>query len=94
MATFAFSPVTVVFVLLLGVLFFGKDLPDVARKLGSQFKDLKKGLDEFNSVKRDVVQRAGLDKLDVSLGDDPLGMEETVKQVTQATKFEPPASQV
>lgn len=88
------SPVTIAMILVLGVLFFGKNLPDVARQLGSSFKDLKKGLDEFNDLKRDVSRSVSLDGLDSSLSRD-LDLEKAIQEETEkhsavGTRFEPP----
>lgn len=44
------SPVTVMIVLGLGVMFFGKNLPDIARQVGLAFLEFKKGMNEFTSV--------------------------------------------
>jgi len=41
---FGISPVTVVILLFIGVLLFGKDLPEVARSLGKHLLDLRRSL--------------------------------------------------
>jgi sec-independent protein translocase protein TatA len=41
---FGISPVTVVILVFIGVLLFGKDLPDVARNLGKHLLDLRRSL--------------------------------------------------
>jgi sec-independent protein translocase protein TatA len=41
---FGLSPATVVLLLVIGVLLFGKDLPDVARRIGKQVLDLRRSL--------------------------------------------------
>jgi sec-independent protein translocase protein TatA len=41
---FGISPGTLVILVLIGVLLFGKDLPDVARKLGKSILDLRRTL--------------------------------------------------
>jgi sec-independent protein translocase protein TatA len=41
---FGISPVTVVILVFIGVLLFGKDLPEVARNLGKHLLDLRRSL--------------------------------------------------
>ena len=41
---FGLNPLTVIAVLVIGVLLFGKDLPEVARKLGKSLMEFKRGL--------------------------------------------------
>jgi sec-independent protein translocase protein TatA len=41
---FGLNPATLVILVFIGVLLFGKDLPDVARKLGKQLLDLRRSL--------------------------------------------------
>jgi sec-independent protein translocase protein TatA len=41
---FGLNPLTVIAVLVIGVLLFGKDLPEVARKLGKGLMEFKRGL--------------------------------------------------
>ncbi len=71
------NPVTVVLVLLLGVLFFGKDLPDVAKRVGLSLMEFKKGVSEVGESAKGVTG-----------DDDDWKAEETVSSVD--TKFEPP----
>ena len=42
----------VVIVLILGVLFFGKNLPGVARRVGSALVEFRKGLNEWRETHR------------------------------------------
>ena len=41
---FGISPATMIMLLVIGVLLFGKDLPDVARKLGKSLLDIRRSL--------------------------------------------------
>jgi Sec-independent protein translocase protein TatA len=41
------SPITIIAVLLLGVLFFGKNLPQVAQQIGSALLEFRKGINEW-----------------------------------------------
>jgi sec-independent protein translocase protein TatA len=41
---FAFNPVHIAFVLLIGILFFGKKLPEIGRSLGKGIVEFRKGL--------------------------------------------------
>jgi len=45
------SPFSVIAVLVLGVLFFGKNLPGVARQIGLALIEFRKGLDEWKDVR-------------------------------------------
>ncbi len=87
------SPVAIGFVLLLGVLFFGKNLPEVARQLGSGFKDLKRGFNEFSELKRDIGRGISLDSMESTLSKDSDSglIDETEKHSSSGTRFEPPA---
>ena len=83
------NPLHIFIVLVLGVLFFGKNLPVVARQIGSALIEFRKGLNEWKDVhgrssgsgvagtvsgKSSVVDDDSLERFE-SLG----------------TKFEPPA---
>ena len=41
---FGINPATMILLLVIGVLLFGKDLPDVARKLGKGLLDIRRSL--------------------------------------------------
>jgi sec-independent protein translocase protein TatA len=41
---FGINPVTMILLLVIGVLLFGKDLPDVARKVGKSLLDVRRSL--------------------------------------------------
>ncbi|MDR1483469.1 MAG: twin-arginine translocase TatA/TatE family subunit [Planctomycetaceae bacterium] len=43
------SPFYVILLMIAGVLIFGKDLPDVMRKLGSALMEFRKGMSEVSS---------------------------------------------
>ncbi|MDR2344820.1 MAG: twin-arginine translocase TatA/TatE family subunit [Planctomycetaceae bacterium] len=43
------SPLYVILLMVIGVVIFGKDLPDVMRKLGTALMEFRKGMSEFNS---------------------------------------------
>ena len=44
------SPIYVIVVLVLGVLFFGRNLPGVARQLGASLIEFRKGLNDWKEV--------------------------------------------
>lgn len=46
------SPFQIVLILLVGVLIFGKNLPDVARRIGLGLMEFKKGLNEMNELSK------------------------------------------
>jgi sec-independent protein translocase protein TatA len=41
------NPLHIIIILVLGVLIFGKNLPDVARQIGSALLEFRKGLNEW-----------------------------------------------
>ena len=58
------TPFHIIIVLILGVLFFGKNLPGVARQVGSALLELRKGLNEW---KEDYGRSTGVgERTDVS----------------------------
>ena len=82
------NPFYVVIVLVLGVLFFGKNLPAVAKQIGSSLMEFRKGLDEWKEEIRHRTSDAGGNKKAV-VQDDP---EECFESL--GTKFEPPSGDV
>ncbi len=81
------NPVTVVLVLLLGVLFFGKDLPEIAKKVGLSLMEFRKGLSEVNESARGMTLDHTLQS-EIAV-DEPEKLE---KFESFGTKFEPPAN--
>jgi len=78
------SPVHVIIVLVLGVLFFGKNLPAVAKQIGSSFLEFRKGLNEWKETQG---RSSGVgDRKAVSM---PEELEERFEVF--GTKFEPPS---
>ena len=84
----SFNPLTVIIVLVLGVLFFGKDLPGVAKQIGSALIEFRKGLDEWKEM-RHSVPSAGKGK---SVATREVAEEESPERFESfGTKFEPPS---
>ncbi|MDR0336471.1 MAG: twin-arginine translocase TatA/TatE family subunit [Planctomycetaceae bacterium] len=87
------TPFQIVVVLVLGVLFFGKNLPEVARQIGLGLMELRKGLNELNDLSKNVTngrnhsKTSTTNKTTHSTNDE----EETEKYEPTGTKFEPPA---
>ncbi len=86
------NPVTIIIVLGLGVLFFGKNLPDVARQVGLAFMEFRKGMSEFGSVldlkdlgtsSKSVRRSSSTSKLPEDISEE--------RQEVLGEKFEPPA---
>ena len=46
----SYSPIYVITVLVLGVLFFGRNLPGVVRQLGASMVEFRKGLNDWKEV--------------------------------------------
>ena len=81
-----FSAFHIVIVLILGVLFFGKDLPGVARQIGTALIEFRKGLDEWKEVR---VERKSVGLKSSDTGVVPDEPEERFESL--GTKFEPPS---
>ena len=78
-----FSPGYVIIILVLGVLIFGKNLPVVAKQIGSALLEFRKGVNEWKEMQH-RSSSAGRGKNTV------------VEEVTErfesfGTKFEPPS---
>jgi sec-independent protein translocase protein TatA len=80
------TPFQVIVVLVLGVLFFGKNLPQVARQIGLGLMELKKGMNELSDHSKNKRQS---DILTPSHSTEA-AVEETEKYEAVGTKFEPP----
>ena len=85
------SPIHIIIVLVLGVLFFGKNLPAVAKQIGSSLLEFRKGLDEWREL-RPGVPNAGKSK-SVAAGAVPTEEEPVERFEMLGTKFEPPPSE-
>ncbi|MDR3233036.1 MAG: twin-arginine translocase TatA/TatE family subunit [Planctomycetaceae bacterium] len=79
------SPITVIAVLLLGVLLFGKNLPQAARQIGSALIEFRKGVNEWKEAAKREVLKEGENKKE-SVG---AVLEEDYKP--SGTKFVPPS---
>jgi sec-independent protein translocase protein TatA len=83
------NPITVMAVLALGVLLFGKNLPDVARQVGLALMEFKRGMNELKGTLdigslEPVSSRSKVRSEDVS--ESPV----QESQESVGTKFEPP----
>ena len=82
-----FSAFHIIIVLILGVLFFGKDLPGVARQIGTALIEFRKGLDEWKEVR---VERKSVGLKSSDTGVVPDEPEERFESL--GAKFEPPSA--
>jgi len=80
------NPFHIIIVLVLGVLFFGKNLPAVAKQIGSSLLEFRKGLNEWKEVR--VERKSGGHKSS-DFGSKPEDLEERFEGF--GTKFEPPS---
>ena len=78
------TPFHIIVVLVLGVLFFGKNLPGVARQVGTALLELRKGLNEWKETHHRSAS--------VNAGKPAAAKEEPEESFeTLGTKFEPPS---
>ena len=79
------NPLHVIIVLVLGVLFFGKNLPGVAKQIGSALLEFRKGVDEWKEL-RHRSPNMNVGKTET------LDNESTEHFESFGTKFEPPSA--
>ncbi|MDR0608770.1 MAG: twin-arginine translocase TatA/TatE family subunit [Planctomycetaceae bacterium] len=88
------TPFQIVAVLVLGVLFFGKNLPEVARQIGLGLMELKKGLNELNDLSKNVTNGHRRTKSSTANESTKESIDsaddETEKYELIGAKFEPP----
>ena len=83
------SPIHIVIVLVLGVLFFGKNLPAVAKQVGNSLLEFRKGLNEW---KETHVRSSGSGTSGAVSGESAAVDEGPVERFESlGTKFEPPS---
>lgn len=83
------SPVQVLVVLILGVLFFGKNLPDVAKRVGLSIMEFKKRLNEIGEATKEIATKESRSKNLVDNESEEQG--DTEKYESIGSKFEPPS---
>lgn len=83
------SPIQIIVVLVLGVLFFGKNLPDVAKQVGKSLLELRKGLKEIGDIAKDATTSGVPEDHESQSGETHLD-QKTDKYESSGTKFEPP----
>jgi len=77
------TPFSVIVILVLGVLFFGRNLPGVASQIGTALIEFRKGLDEWKEVRGRSSSDIGNT---MAVKDEPDERFESF-----GTKFEPPS---
>ena len=84
-------PVLIIVLMLLGVLFFGKELPSVAKQVGQGMLEFRKGISELSDIKNFDTgsSRARPGASGGTLGGE---MEEDEHQEVIGTKFSPQSS--
>ena len=82
----SYSPIYVIFVLVLGVLFFGRNLPEVARQLGASLVEFRKGLNEWKEVRSHSSS--------VGVSNSRVVKQESEGFESLGAKFEPPSEGV
>jgi len=82
------NPLSIVVILILGVLFFGKNLPGVVRKIGSAMLEFRRGVDEWKEL-QNRPSGVGSSVVGRSAGGVQDKSEEHFESL--GTKFEPPS---
>lgn len=83
------SPFHIIIVLVLGVLFFGRNLPGVAKQIGSALMEFRKGLGEW---KEEYHRPSGVSSSGVRRSSNAPKEESPERFESLGTKFEPPSS--
>ena len=78
------APWSIIIILVLGVLFFGKNLPGVVRKLGLALTEFRKGVDEWKETHHRSSASVGAGKVQPEVMQD-----EGERFEALGTKFEP-----
>ena len=78
------TPWGIIIILVLGVLFFGKNLPDMAHKLGLALTEFRKGVDEWKETHHRSATSVGAGKVQPEVMRD-----EDERFEALGTKFEP-----
>ncbi|HEY4760664.1 MAG TPA: twin-arginine translocase TatA/TatE family subunit [Thermoguttaceae bacterium] len=83
------APTEMIVLLVIAVLLFGQNLPEVLRKLGKSYAEFRRGMkkieDEIRSVTSDFTSSTTSQSTTTKLQDDPSDRDEPT-----APKFEPP----
>ena len=82
------TPLTIIFLLLIGVMLFGGKLPEMARDFGKSLLEFHRGMNEWgNEAKKTIFDEA----TPKAAKEDPVPTPKPETQETSAPKFEPPA---
>lgn len=87
---FGFGEIFVIMVI--AVLLFGERLPEVAKTLGKQFMEFKKGLNSIQEELQSTLRAEATSSEPHSYGSEPRTIAEDRDEAT-APKFEPPKSE-
>jgi len=81
-----FSPFHIIIVLVLGVILFGKNLPTIAKQIGSALMEFRRGMDDWKEVRAERKNGGHKSSDTVAVRDES---EERFESL--GTKFEPPS---
>ena len=82
----SFSPFHIIIVLVLGVLLFGRNLPAMAKQIGSALMEFRKGMDDWREVRAE--RKSGGHKS----SDTAVAQDESAEHFESlGAKFEPPS---
>ena len=87
----SFSPFHIIIVLVLGVLLFGKNLPAMAKQIGSALMEFRKGMDDWGEVRAER-KSGGHKSSDTAVAQDESESAEHFESL--GAKFEPPSTNV
>lgn len=88
---FGFGPTEMIFIGIVAVVLFGGNLPDVARKFGAVYRDLRRSLNDVQAQFREAEYEARRTVNEATNFDDD-AMDEPEEEVASSVpKFKPPA---
>ena len=94
LAFFGLSPLSIIVIAVIAVMLFGSDLPQVARKFGSRYREFRRAINDvqqqFREIQNETTQALSIDEQPHSKGfvEEEEAEEE---QEPSAPKFTPPA---
>ncbi|QDV64423.1 Sec-independent protein translocase subunit TatA/TatB [Crateriforma conspicua] len=89
---FGLSPFSLILIAIIAIMLFGSDLPEVARKFGSRYREFRRSINDVQQQFREI-QRETSDALKVDTSDDHrrAELDDEEEDEPQAPRFTPPS---